>query len=384
MNKKIIIYISFYLIIFLISISLSKLYFDNNIQKTHINNLNENNILNNNTTKITKNNINNVNTNTTNKSEIIKDDEQTIDNTFNIKLSFAGDTMLASYKDQTTPGSFNEYVNKKEPSYFLDKVRNIFLEDDFTIVNLENVLTDQNLPEIEKNSDPAYWYKSKTSNINILSSSSIEGISISNNHTNDYGKIGKEDTINAILNANIKYGDYNNIMYFEKNNYKIAVICKGLWIESQTNEIIKLIKEAKEKSDYQIIFFHGGQERIHQPEEWKINAVRKLIDNGANLVIGSHPHVLQPREIYNGKEIVYSLGNFCYGGNRNPENRTIIYQMNLTINKETNSLINEQSNIIPCYVYTNKTNNYQPAPIQVETIKNKVIDFMNWKEDSPI
>lgn len=384
MNKKIIIYISFYLIIFLISISLSKLYFDNNIQKTHINNLNENNILNNNTTKITKNNINNVNTNTTNKSEIIKDDEQTIDNTFNIKLSFAGDTMLASYKDQTTPGSFNEYVNKKEPSYFLDKVRNIFLEDDFTIVNLENVLTDQNLPEIEKNSDPAYWYKSKTSNINILSSSSIEGISISNNHTNDYGKIGKEDTINAILNANIKYGDYNNIMYFEKNNYKIAVICKGLWIESQTNEIIKLIKEAKEKSDYQIIFFHGGQERIHQPEEWKINAVRKLIDNGANLVIGSHPHVLQPREIYNGKEIVYSLGNFCYGGNRNPENRTIIYQMNLTINKETNSLINEKSNIIPCYVYTNKTNNYQPAPIQEENIKNKVIDFMNWKEDSPI
>lgn len=384
MNKKIIIYISFYLIIFLISISLSKLYFNNNIQKTHINSLNENNILNNNTTKITKNNINNVNTNTTNKSEIIKDDEQTIDNTFNIKLSFAGDTMLASYKDQTTPGSFNEYVNKKEPSYFLDKVRNIFLEDDFTIVNLENVLTDQNLPEIEKNSDPAYWYKSKTSNINILSSSSIEGISISNNHTNDYGKIGKEDTINAILNANIKYGDYNNIMYFEKNNYKIAVICKGLWIESQTNEIIKLIKEAKEKSDYQIIFFHGGQERIHQPEEWKINAVRKLIDNGANLVIGSHPHVLQPREIYNGKEIVYSLGNFCYGGNRNPENRTIIYQMNLTINKETNSLINEKSNIIPCYVYTNKTNNYQPAPIQEETIKNKVIDFMNWKEDSPI
>lgn len=384
MNKKIIIYITFYLIIFLISISLSKLYFDNNIQKIHINNLNENNILNNNTTKITKNNINNVNTNTTKKSEIIKDDEQTIDNTFNIKLSFAGDTMLASYKDQTTPGSFNEYVNKKEPSYFLDKVRNIFLEDDFTIVNLENVLTDQNLPEIEKNSDPAYWYKSKTSNINILSSSSIEGISISNNHTNDYGKIGKEDTINAILNANIKYGDYNNIMYFKKNNYKIAVICKGLWIESQTNEIIKLIKEAKEKSDYQIIFFHGGQERIHQPEEWKINAVRKLIDTGANLVIGSHPHVLQPREIYNGKEIVYSLGNFCYGGNRNPENRTIIYQMNLTINKETNSLINEKSNIIPCYVYTNKTNNYQPAPIQEENIKNKVIDFMNWKEDSPI
>lgn len=132
------------------------------------------------------------------------------------------------------------------------------------------------------------------------------------------------------------------------------------------------------------MFFHGGKERIHTPEEWKINATRKLIDNGADLVIGSHPHVLQPREIYKGKEIIYSLGNFCYGGNRNPENRTIIYQMNLTIDTKTYELKKEESNIIPCYVYTTKTNNYQPAPIEDETIKNKVLNFMNGKEDSPV
>ena len=84
-----------------------------------------------------------------------------------------------------------------------------------------------------------------------------------------------------------------------------------------------------------------------------------------------------------GKEIVYSLGNFCYGGNKGPENRTIIYQINLTIDKN-NTLINEESNIIPCYVYTGTTNNYQPAPIEEENIKNKVIDFMNWKVNSPL
>ena len=200
--------------------------------------------------------------------------------------------MLASYKDQTTPGSFNEYANNKEPSYFLDKVNNIFKEDDFTIVNLENVLPDQPLTEINKNTEPAYWYKSKTDNINILTSSSIEGVSISHNHSNDYGPLGKQDTINTINKTNMQYGDYNNIMYFKKNNYVIAVICKGLWIESQANEIVTLIKEAEKKSDYQIVFFHGGQERIHKPEEWKINVTRNLIDNGADLVIGSHPHVL--------------------------------------------------------------------------------------------
>ena len=303
---------------------------------------------------------------------------------FSIKLSFAGDTMLASYKDQTTSGSFNDYASQNDATYFLENVSNIFKEDDFTIVNLENVLSDKKLLEIGKNHNPAYWYKSSASNINILSNSSVEGVSVSNNHTGDYGAIGKQDTINAIANANMQYGDGAHIMYFKKGSYTIAVICNGLWRESQANGIIKLIKEAEKNSDYQIIFFHGGKERIHHPEEWKVRATRKLIDNGADLVVGSHPHVLQPREIYKTKEIVYSLGNFCYGGNKTPENRTIIYQINLTINSKTNKLIEEKSNIIPCYVYTGKTNNYQPAPIKEKAIKNKVIDFMNWKVDSPL
>ena len=384
MNKKQVIYIILIIITFLTSIFSSKLYFDKIEQKKSNNNLSK-------TTQPTikeKNETKNTNevkttTKKVDENSIDNDNSKTINDTFNIKLSFAGDTMLASYKDQTTPGSFNEYANNKEPSYFLSKVSNVFKEDDFTILNLENVLTDQQLEEVNKNSEPAYWYKSKTDNIKILTTSSIEGLSVSNNHTNDYGPIGKQDTINTIVNANIQYGDYNNIMYFEKNNYKIAVICKGLWIESQTNEIIKIIKEAEQNSDYQIVFFHGGQEKIHHPEEWKVNATRKLIDNGADLVIGSHPHVIQPREIYKGKEIIYSLGNFCYGGNRNPENRTIIYQMNLTIDNN-NTLVNENSEIIPCYVYTTKTNNYQPAPIEDETIKNKVLNFMDWKEDTPL
>ena len=384
MNKKQVIYIILIIITFLTSIFSSKLYFDKIEQKKSNNNLSK-------TTQPTikeKNETKNTNevkttTKKVDENSIDNDNSKTINDTFKIKLSFAGDTMLASYKDQTTPGSFNEYANNKEPSYFLSKVSNIFKEDDFTILNLENVLTDQQLEEVNKNSEPAYWYKSKTDNIKILTTSSIEGLSVSNNHTNDYGPIGKQDTINTIVNSNIQYGDYNKIMYFEKNNYKIAVICKGLWIESQTNEIIKIIKEAEQNSDYQIVFFHGGQEKIHHPEEWKVNATRKLIDNGADLVIGSHPHVIQPREIYKGKEIIYSLGNFCYGGNRNPENRTIIYEMNLTIDNN-NTLVNENSEIIPCYVYTTKTNNYQPAPIEDETIKNKVLNFMDWKEDTPL
>lgn len=365
MKKKITIIILLIIITLISSTLLSIIYFENKYKK-------ENENIKTTTKEVKKTKQ------TTTKKDNKKED------TFNIKLSFAGDTMLASLKDITTPGSFNDYANKKEPTYFLEKVRHIFESDDFTILNLENVLSDQELTPVQKNTDPAYWYKSKASNINILSSSSVEGVGVSNNHTSDYGEIGKQDTINAIKNANMEYGDYNHIMYFQKNNFRIAVINKGLWIESQANEIINLIKKAEENSDYQIVFFHGGKERIHHPEDWKIRATRKLIDNGADLVVGSHPHVLQPREIYNEKEIVYSLGNFCYGGNRAPENRTIIYQINLTIDSNKNTLLKEKSNIIPCYVYTESVNNYQPAPIEDETIKNRVLDFMDWKIDSPV
>ena len=85
-----------------------------------------------------------------------------------IDISIAGDCMLASYKNQTIEGSFNEYTNNKTPDYFLSEVQSIFANDDFTIINLENVLTDNHLKEVAKDHSPAYWYRSQTKNTEIL------------------------------------------------------------------------------------------------------------------------------------------------------------------------------------------------------------------------
>jgi len=304
--------------------------------------------------------------------------------TFDVKLSFAGDTLLASFKDETTYLSFNQYADENPPTYFLEKVRPIFESDDFTVVNLENVFTDKPLTEIEKNYSPAYWYKSRTSNVEILTSSSVEAVSLANNHTEDYGPEGFTDTINTVRDAGLLFGTGYEIMYLEKGGFTVAVVCSGLWSEYQTGYVQSLLDVAKENSHYQVVFFHGGTELVHEPDEWKVTACRDLVDGGADLIIGSHPHVLQPMENYGGADIVYSLGNFCFGDWYRPENRTVIYQMTITVSKETLEVTEENSGIIPCYVHTGDRNNYQPTPIEDEEEISRVLSFMRWETESPV
>lgn len=302
---------------------------------------------------------------------------------FDIVLSFAGDCTLSDVTSSPQWHGFEQFWNQNKPSYFLEKVKPIFEEDDFTIVNLECVLSDQALSKRDKGEGTAFWFKSGTNKTELLTAGSVEGVSLANNHTFDYGNAGFEDTKQALISANLRYGYNNDVMYFEKNGFVIAVICHGLWYESQANEIITILNTVKENSDYQIVFWHGGTEKLHAPEEWKVRASHKLIDNGADLVIGNHPHVLQPIEEYHGAQIVYSLGNFCYGGHLQPRNRTMIYQMRLTINCESLEIETSEQNIIPCYIYTTQYNNYQPTPIEDQEEIDRVMKFLNGELELP-
>lgn len=300
---------------------------------------------------------------------------------FSIVLSFTGDMLLASLHGKRAAGNFLDYAAKQEPGYFLQNVRPFFEADDFTVVNLENVLTDRDLAPREKTTTPAYWFRSGTANTEILTSSGVEAVSLANNHTGDYGAGGSKDTIRAVAAAGLEYGSNERTFFLEKNGYRIAVICHGLWTEAQAGTILKRIQAAEAESDFQIVFYHGGKEGVHAPEAWRIRASRRLIDGGADLVLGNHPHVLQPRELYKGKEIVYSLGNFCFGGSRKPENRTILYQLRLRI--EDGRLADTASELIPCYVYTGPVNNYCPDIITDEEQRQRVLDFMDGKAKLP-
>lgn len=141
--------------------------------------------------------------------------------------------------------------------------------------------------------------------------------------------------------------------------------------EACEEDMIKNIQSLQEQGAQIIIAsFHWGIERANIPNETQVKLAHSAIDHGADLVLGHHPHVLQGIETYKGKNIVYSLANFCFGGNSSPSDMdSMIYQQTFTL--EDGELTEENvTNIIPVKVsssWEQGINDYQPVPVEGDT-----------------
>ncbi len=296
-----------------------------------------------------------------------------------VTLSFIGDCILGSDSGEVNKGNFSWYAENKPHYYFFSQVYEELSKDSLTFANMECVLSDRNLTKTEKDYDPAFWFIAPAVNADILSLGSVEVAGVVNNHTRDYGAEGYEDTIKALEAQGITVGEDCIPLYFEESGLKIGVVYAHLWSDYHLSYVIEALNEMEGKCDYRIVFFHGGEEGVHEPDNYKITCLRKLANEGlCDLIVGSHPHVLQPMEIVNGVPIVYSLGNFCYSGSNYPENRTIIFQVLLT---QKEGEIFTSTRIVPCYVYTGDRNNWQPAIVTNPQDKQDIIDFMNTPVD---
>ncbi len=297
---------------------------------------------------------------------------------FTVTLSFIGDCMLATDRGADYQGSFNRLAAEVEPSYFFEAFTELFSTDDWTVANLENVFTDSPDAKMRnKGYTPAYWYKSTTANTAILTEGGIDIVSLANNHSEDYGAVGYADTRTALDAAGVLWGDNNEVLLLEKEGFTVALYLCTFYYRGADVYITQ--KMASVDADYKIVYFHGGTERVHTPDEWKAEGCRRMIDGGIDLVIGGHPHVLQPIEAYSGKTIVHSLGNFVFGGSRSEENRTIVYRHTLTVLGDEVVDISEE--IIPCYVYTEL---YKPGIIKDDAEIAAVNAFLNGDSSSPM
>ena len=298
-----------------------------------------------------------------------------------IVITAIGDCTLGNNQEQSYDGSFNSYYDSKGQDYFFGGVRDIFEADDMTLINLECVLSDAT-ERVEKR-----WnLKGKPSYIGIMTGSSIEACSLGNNHTYDYGQAGLDDTRNVLDNAGIVYGfnDHTGI-YETADGTRIGIVSVSLLSQNGDREayIQNGIAQLREQGAAIVIACcHWGIEGDHYPNDYQQAAAHRIIDWGADLVVGNHPHVLQGMEVYNGKMICYSLGNFCFGGNSSPSDMdTMIFQQTFTITSDGVQADNV-TNIIPCSISSAYGyNNYQPTPAEGDEktrIMEKIQERSSW------
>ncbi len=251
-----------------------------------------------------------------------------------ITLTFTGDITLGGEDwAQDEWYSFGGMYRQHGPEYFLSNFAEFFAEDDLTVVNLEGVLTDNlALQKATAGKRGNYFFQGKTAYTEVLTSASVEVAALSNNHSFDYGRVGLRDTIAALNKAGIHWtntdtnnsSDLEQFYFYEKDGVRICLLSLKWESYGQGDDSsggaflsqeIKRIKESGE-ADAVIAMFHGGMEYGNRREYPQEIFVKMAIKAGADLVICHHPHVVQGMDVINNRTVMYSLGNFCFGGNR--------------------------------------------------------------------
>ena len=299
-----------------------------------------------------------------------------------LTLSVVGDCTLGTDETFDYDTSLNAYYENYGADYFLQNVRSIFSADDLTIANFEGTLTDS-----DEREDKTFAFKAPASYASILSGSSVEAVNTANNHSHDYGDQGFDDTLAALDDAGIVHFGYDETAVMDVKGIKVGLV--GIYELYDHLEREQQLKDniAKVKADgAQLIvaIFHWGNETETVPDSNQTTLGRIAIDEGADLVCGHHPHVLQGIETYKGRNIVYSLGNFCFGGNSSPSDMdTMIYQQTFTIDADGVKKDNV-TNIIPCSISSaayDGYNNYQPTPAEGDEatrILGKINERSSW------
>ena len=280
-----------------------------------------------------------------------------------LTVSVVGDCTLGTDENFDYDTSLNAYYENYGADYFFSNVKSIFSADDLTIANFEGTLTDS-----EDREDKEYAFKAPAEYAGILTSGSVEAVNTANNHSHDYGNQGYEDTISALDSAGILNFGYDKTLVTEVKGIKVGLV--GIYelkdhLERKEQLKQNIAKVKAEGAQITIVIFHWGNEKEEVPDSNQTTLAHLAIDEGADLVCGHHPHVLQGIEEYKGKNIVYSLGNFCFGGNQYPSDMdTMIFQQTFTVDQNGVKADNV-TNLIPCSVSSDSDyNNYQPTPAE--------------------
>lgn len=275
-----------------------------------------------------------------------------------IILTFAGDCTLGSDENFGYEGTLPAVIDahQNDYSYVFRNVAPIFKADDLTIVNLEGTFTYRGERQAK-----TYAFRGPPPYARMLAFAGIEAVSLANNHTYDYGEQGYADTVAALSRENIVYFGDQYLGRITAKNVPIGLTgYLGFYADKNLKEqLASDITALKGEGRLVVVCFHWGVEGDYMPDGDQYELAHYAIDQGADIVIGHHPHVLQGIEFYKGRPIAYSLGNFAFGGNANPyDKRTMVFQVKVTPGRQSVFAVR----VLPARISSVEYfNDYQPS-----------------------
>lgn len=253
-----------------------------------------------------------------------------------ISFIFGGDVTFGGHYSTIAPQAY------KDLTWSFKNLHPFFEKADIVMVNCENAIT-----TTDKKIEKKFNFKMDPRMIGIFAANNISIVSLANNHVYDYGKIGLDDTIKYLDGAGIAHvGAGRNldearkpviknikskkIFFLAYGNFSPATNSSPGVAYRHKDDVIKDIKKAKEQgADVVVVNMHWGIERDLYPTASDKELAHAAIDNGADVIIGHHPHVVQPIDIYKNKIIAYSLGNFIFGGNTSRLKEGLLIKINI-------------------------------------------------------
>ncbi len=324
-----------------------------------------------------------------------------------VSLSFVGDCTFGSINDTDSSRGFPAlYKAAGSLTYPFDLVKRYFESDDLTVINFEGTLT-----TASQLADKEFHFRGDAAYAQILPAASVEVALLSNNHAHDYLEPGFADTLAAMDAAGAPVVYQDKPLVTTINGVQVVVIgdCSVVGENTPATEgvaerVTALVQRYQAPDTLVIVDMHWGSEGDAAPTAWQQASARAWIDAGADLVVGQHAHNVQGIETYNGKYILYSLGNFAFGGNGLAFSKDSLIA-NVVFTLTADGSRRAQLAVVPCYITSTDQknergvlyNNYQPLPLTGEAatatlqllldrskvLQNGVTELTVWSPETP-
>ena len=268
-----------------------------------------------------------------------------------------------------------------DPNFAMKNIRDVLMADDLTIINFEGTLTESTYIPASKRENQ-FLFSAPPSYVDMLTENGIEAAALENNHVLDHGQEAWDETKEHLSDAGVVWSGDGEIGVIEVKGIQIAML-SYLCIDRYSELWDKVpadIAAAKEKYPIVIVNFHWGKEKEYSPTSNQVKMGRLAVDSGADLVLGHHSHRIQPIEQYKGVYICYSLGNFCFAGHSNPDDKTsMLFQTRFRIREGEagQEIMNEGFRIIPIRISSRtERNDFVPTPYTSESSKEAVVNTL--------